>query len=205
MFQNYKFLKANYFLKMNTVTNTSTTYFSYLANVISASNSSPDLFKTEYVDMVYDASNITYISSMVIEDKFDSIKALQDYITQTLRRWNQVDTTNPVKWVQYRYIDSSYESGYIDVYKLVTNGLIFELDFGNKRTDVENPTGNPYYYLTMYAVGRFRRGGSSIDYYEEIMHGLHSQIKNREIEFDTMEESIEYQDKLWTIDFNNVV
>ena len=202
MFQNYKFLKANYFLKMNTVTNTSTTYFSYLANVISSS--SPDLFKTEYVEMVYDASNITYISSMVIENEFDSIKVLQDYITQTLRRWNQVDTTNPVKWDQYRYIDSSYEAGYIDVYKLVTNGLIFELDFGNKRTDVENPTGKPYYYLTMYAVGRFRRGGSSVDYYEEIMNSLHSQIKNREIEFDTMEESIEYQEKLWTIDFNNV-
>ena len=98
---------------MNTGTNTSTTYFSYLANVISSS--SPDLFKTEYVEMVYDASNITYISSMVIENEFDSIKVLQDYITQTLRRWNQIDTTNPVKWDQYRYIDSSYESGYIDV------------------------------------------------------------------------------------------
>ena len=185
---------------MNTVTNTTTTYFSYLANVISSS----DVIKTKYVDVVYDASNITYISSMVIEDKFDSIKALHDYITQTLRRWNQVDTSYDAEWVQYRYIDSSYEAGYIDVYKLVTNGLIFELDFGNNRTDVKNPTGNPYYYLTMYAVGRFRRGGSSVDYYEEIMHGLHSQIKNREIEFDTMEESIEYQEKLWTIDFTNV-
>ena len=177
---------------MNTVTNTTTTYFSYLANVISFS--SPDLFKSEYVDMVYDASNITYISSMVIEDEFDSIKVLQDYITQTLRRWNQVDTTNPVKWNQYRYINSSYESGYIDVYKLVTNGLIFELDFGNKRKGVTNPTGKSYYYLTLYALGRFRRGGSSVDYYEEIMNSLNIQIKNMDIKFNTIEESIEYQD-----------
>jgi|LauGreDrversion4_2_1035121.scaffolds.fasta_scaffold811639_1 hypothetical protein len=187
---------------MNTTTNTTTTYFRHFPKFTTSLPS--ELNEPCYVDMVYDASNITYISSMVIENEFDSIKVLQDYITQTLCRWNQVDTTNPVEWKQYRYINSSYEAGYIDVYKLVTNGLIFELDFGNKRTGVSNPTGKPYYYLTLYAVGRFRRGGSSVDYYEEIMNSLYSQIKNREIEFDTMEESIEYQNKLWTIDFNNV-
>ena len=186
---------------MNTGTgiNTSTTYFRYFPECISSLPSA--LNTTGYSDFVYDASSITHISSMMIENEFDSIEALQTYITQALSRWNQVDTTNAVEWKHYRYINSSCESGYIDVYKLVTNGLIFELDFGNKRNDVENPTGNPYYYLTMYAVGQFRRGGSSVDYYEEIMNSLHTQIKNREIVFETMSESGEYQDKLWANEF----
>ena len=67
-----------------------------------------------------------------------------------------------------------------EVYVLYNSTFQFELSH----------IGANVYELTMYAVGRFRRHGSSCDYFERVLDGLEHQLEHPSPHFATMTEAV---------------
>jgi hypothetical protein len=78
------------------------------------------------------------------------------------------------------------------VYVLYGNSFQFEL----------SQISAQVYELTMYAVGRFRRHGSSVDYFERIFDGLEQQLKHPSPPFATMLEAFSSKASEDWIDFD---
>lgn len=129
----------------------------------------------------YDSTNTTYISKFTINNSVTDIDMLRSIIVAALRRWNLFTPEDSGIWEQYIEISSGFTDGYIDSYKLFTNWVIMVIQ--------DNKT---HFIVTMYASGRYRRNGSSVDYFEQIMDGLYIQIKNPDKIFNTLRDSYEY-------------
>ena len=115
-------------------------------------------------------SELTYISTVTVTN-YDNVSDLKVIILKTLARWfpkHYVFNEDAVEsWV--------HKDG-TDIDALYGNAFQFELSV---RDEI-------IFKLEMYAIGRFRRQGSSCDFFEMIMECLEFQIKHPERIFDTM-------------------
>lgn len=114
-------------------------------------------------------SEFTYISATEIIN-YTSIEVLQDIIIRTIARW--FDIQGAVWTVSLR-----------DVYELCGIERLqahFELYVSSENI----------YHLSMHAVGRFRRHGSSCDYFEKVFDCLRVQILNPDREFAKMNDCL---------------
>ena len=118
-------------------------------------------------------SELTYISAAQV-NTYTNIDALKLDIINTLARWfpNTYDFGEHAleNWVQREGTE---------FYVLYNRTFQFEVSH----------IGANVYELTMYAVGRFRRNGSSCDFFERVLDGLEQQLGHPDIEFTTMLEA----------------
>ena len=116
-------------------------------------------------------SDLTYISNAQIKD-YASIEDLKVAIIKTLARWfpnHYVFNEHAVEsWVKKEETD-------IDV----LYGSIFQFEL--------SIYGENVYNLVMFAIGRYRRHGSSCDYFERVLDCLEYQLGHPDIEFVTMQ------------------
>ena len=115
-------------------------------------------------------TELTYISTTEINN-YDNIKDLQVIILKTLARWfpndNDFNEKHTNEWLCHN-IDN--------VYLLHSNGFQFNLSITNENV----------YKLVMYAEGRFRSHGSSLDFFERVFNCLEYQINNPKTFINTM-------------------
>ena len=116
-------------------------------------------------------SDLTYISNAQIKN-YASIEDLKVAIIKTLARWfpnHYVFNEHAVEsWVKK-------EDTNVDI--LYGNTFQFELSV----------YGENVYNLVMFAIGRYRRNGSSCDFFERVLDCLEYQLGQPDIEFDTMQ------------------
>ena len=115
-------------------------------------------------------AELTYISSVRITN-YTNVSDLKVIILKTLARWFPNSYVFNEGAVEYWI-----EKEGTDVEVLYSDTFQFELSV---RDEI-------IYKLEMYAIGRFRRQGSSCDFFEMIMECLEFQIKHPERIFDTM-------------------
>jgi len=115
-------------------------------------------------------SDLTYISNAQIKD-YASIEDLKVAIIKTLARWF------PNHYVfNEDALESWFKTDGTDVHILYGSIFQFELSI----------YGENVYNLAMFAIGRYRRHGSSCDYFERVLYCLEYQLGQPDIEFDTM-------------------
>ena len=115
-------------------------------------------------------SDLTYISNTQIKD-YASIEDLKVAIIKTLARWF------PNHYVfNEDALESWFKTDGTDVHILYGSIFQFELSI----------YGENVYNLAMFAIGRYRRHGSSCDYFERVLYCLEYQLGQPDIEFDTM-------------------
>ena len=116
-------------------------------------------------------SELTYIYTIQVKN-YATIDDLKVAIIKTLARWfpnHYVFNEHAVEsWVKKEETD-------IDV--LYSNTFQFELSVKSENV----------YYLVMYAIGRYRRHGSSCDFFEKVLDCLEYQLGQPDIEFVTMQ------------------
>jgi hypothetical protein len=131
------------------------------------------------------SSELTYISFTRVNN-YANIDAVKVDVIKTLARWFSnyyVFGENAVEsWVQREGTE---------IYVLYNHTFQFELQ-RLEETSFE---------LTMYAVGRFRRHGSSCDFFERVLDGLEQQLKHPSPPFATMTEAITSKQSEDCIDF----
>ena len=103
---------------------------------------------------------------------YTSIEALKDIIIRTIARWFDI---HGAVWSELECFDGVYELSGID--RIQSHFELFEV-----REHV--------YQLTMFAVGRLRRHGSSCDYFEKVFDCLSVQILNPDREFVKMNDCL---------------
>jgi hypothetical protein len=115
-------------------------------------------------------SDLTYISNAQIKD-YASIEDLKVAIIKTLARWF------PNHYVFNEHaVESWFKTDGTDVHILYGSIFQFELSI----------YGENVYNLVMFAIGRYRRHGSSCDYVERVLDCLEYQLGQPDIEFDTI-------------------
>jgi hypothetical protein len=115
-------------------------------------------------------SDLTYISNAQIKD-YASIEDLKVAIIKTLARWF------PNHYVFNEHaVESWFKTDGTDVHILYGSIFQFELSI----------YGENVYNLVMFAIGRYRRHGSSCDYFERVLDCLEYQLGQPDIEFDTI-------------------
>ena len=116
-------------------------------------------------------SDLTYISNTQIKD-YASIEDLKVAIIKILARWfpnHYLFNEDALEsWVKKEETD-------IDV----LYGSIFQFEL--------SIYGENVYNLVMFAIGRYRRHGSSCDYFERVLDCLEYQLGHPDIEFVTMQ------------------
>ena len=116
-------------------------------------------------------SDLTYISNAQIKD-YASIEDLKVAIIKTLARWF------PNHYVFNEHaLESWFKTDATNVDILYGNTFQFELSI----------YGENVYNLVMFAIGRYRRTGSSCDFFERVLDCLEYQLGHPDIEFVTME------------------
>ena len=118
------------------------------------------------------STELTYISAGKVSN-YTTMDALKVDIVKTLARW----FSNYYVFGEHAVESWVLEAG--GVYVLYSNSFQFEL---------QQLRGNVY-ELAMYAVGHFRRHGSSCDYFERVFDGLKQQLKHPSPHFATMLEA----------------
>lgn len=115
-------------------------------------------------------SELTYISNAQIKD-YASIEDLKVAIIKTLARWF------PNHYVFNEHaLESWFKTDATNVDILYGSIFQFELSI----------YGENVYNLVMFAIGRYRRHGSSCDFFERVLDCLEYQLGQPDIEFDTM-------------------
>jgi hypothetical protein len=115
-------------------------------------------------------SELTYISTIKISSNIEDLKV---NIIKTLARWF------PNNYVFNECALESWEKKEeTDVYVLYSDTFQFELCIADTNM----------HHITMYAIGRYRRHGSSCDFFEKVMDKLEYQLKHPEKEFATMQD-----------------
>jgi hypothetical protein len=116
-------------------------------------------------------SDLTYISNTQIKN-YASIEDLKVAIIKTLARWF------PNHYVFNEHaLESWFKTDATNVDILYGNTFQFELSV----------YGENVYNLVMFAIGRYRRHGSSCDFFERVLDCLEYQLGQPDIEFDTMQ------------------
>ena len=116
-------------------------------------------------------SELTYIYTIQVNN-YATIDDLKVAIIKTLARWF------PNHYVFNEHaVESWVKKDETDVDVLYSNTFQFELSVKSENV----------YYLIMYAIGRYRRHGSSCDFFEKVLDCLEYQLGHPDIEFVTME------------------
>jgi uncharacterized protein YjbI with pentapeptide repeats len=132
------------------------------------------------------SSDLTYISTTRV-NTYTTLDALKIDIIKTLARW----FSNYYVYNEHA-LESWVQMEGTDVYVLYGT-FQFELQ------QVQETT----FQLTMYAVGRFRRHGSSCEYFERVFDGLEQQLKHPSPHFATMTEAFHSKSAGDYIDFGS--
>ena len=103
---------------------------------------------------------------------YTSIEVLQEIIIRTIARWFDI---HGAVWTELECFDGVYKLSGID--RLQAHFELFEVR-------------EHLYQLTMHVVGRFRRHGSSWDYFEKVFDCLSVQILNPDREFAKMNDCL---------------
>ena len=115
-------------------------------------------------------SDLTYILTSQIKD-YASIEDLKVAIIKILARWF------PNYYIFNEHaLESWVKKEGTDIDVLYGNTFQFELSIRSENI----------YYLAMYAVGSFRRHGSSCDFFEKVLDCLEYQLGHPDIEFVNM-------------------
>jgi hypothetical protein len=115
------------------------------------------------------SSELTYISTTRV-NTYTTLDALKIDIIKTLARW----FSNYYVYNEHA-LESWVQMEGTDVYVL----------YGTFQFELQQVQETSY-QVTMYAVGRFRRNGSSCDYFERVFDGLEQQLKHPSPHFATM-------------------
>ena len=116
-------------------------------------------------------SELTYIYTIQVNN-YATIDDLKVAIIKTLARWF------PNHYVFNEHaVESWVKKDETDVDVLYSNTFQFELSVKSENV----------YYLIMYAIGRYRRHGSSCDFFERVLDCLEYQLGHPDIEFVTMQ------------------
>jgi hypothetical protein len=116
-------------------------------------------------------SELTYIYTIQVKN-YATIDDLKVAIIKTLARWF------PNHYVFNEHaVESWVKKDETDVDVLYSNTFQFELSVKSENV----------YYLIMYAIGRYRRHGSSCDFFERVLDCLEYQLGQPDIEFVTMQ------------------
>jgi hypothetical protein len=132
------------------------------------------------------SSELTYISSTRVKT-YTTLDALKIDIIKTLARW----FSNYYVYNEHA-LESWVQMEGTDVYVL----------YGTFQFELSH-IGAQVFELTMYAVGRFRRQGSSCDYFERVFDGLEQQLKHPSPHFATMLEAFYSKSEEDCIDFGS--
>ena len=132
------------------------------------------------------SSKLTYVSATRVKN-YTTLDALKIDIIKTLARW----FSNYYVYNEHA-LESWVQMEGTDVYVLYGT-FQFELQQLQETT----------FELTMYAVGRFRRHGSSCDYFERVFDGLEKQLKHPSPPFSTMLEAFYSKSAEERIDFGS--
>jgi hypothetical protein len=116
-------------------------------------------------------SDLTYISNAQIKN-YASIEDLKVAIIKTLARWFPN---------HYVFNDHAIESWF------KTDATNVDILYGNTFQFELSVYGENVYNLVMFAIGRYRRHGSSCDFFERVLDCLEYQLGQPDIEFDTMQ------------------
>ena len=127
---------------------------------------------------------ITHISSADI--KFSSNQELKKLITTTLTRWNFI--RGPNEWNEHIYYDDTVAK---KTHRIGDDSYIFEVE----------TKGINLYRVSMYVFGQYRRGGSSMEFFENAMDSLKVQLLHPEQEFDKMADCYEPSQPSVKLDF----
>lgn len=103
---------------------------------------------------------------------YTSIQALQEVIIKAIARWFNIQDA---VWSELECFDGVYILCGIE--RIQSHFELFEVQ-------------EHLYQLTMFAVGRFRRSGSSCDYFEKVFDCLRVQILNPDREFAKMSDCL---------------
>ena len=143
---------------------------------------------------VYNSSNTTYISKCDIHNNFDSLELLQNFIIDTLRRWTIIHKheLETLAWEEFNQETEVYNDPFIKNYRLPTEEVLLCIKIKAKGP---NPGSdfNSLYSLTMYAMGRYRRNGSSVDFFEQVMEALEIQLTNIGLIFNQMSDCFDHK------------
>ena len=118
------------------------------------------------------SSELTYVSATRVKN-YTTLDALKIDIIKTLARW----FSNYYVYNEHA-LESWVQMEGTDVYVLYGT---FQFELQQLQETI--------FQLTMYAVGRFRRHGSSCDYFERVFDGLEKQLKHPSPPFSTMLEA----------------
>jgi hypothetical protein len=132
------------------------------------------------------SSELTYISTTRV-NTYTTLDALKIDIIKTLARW----FSNYYVYNEHA-LESWVQMEGTDVYVL----------YGTFQFELQQVQETSF-QLTMYAVGRFRRNGSSCDYFERVFDGLEQQLKHPSPHFSTMLEAFYSKSAEDYIDFGS--
>ena len=130
------------------------------------------------------SSELTYVSATRVKN-YTTLDALKIDIIKTLARW----FSNYYVYNEHA-LESWVQMEGTDVYVLYGT---FQFELQQLQETI--------FQLTMYAVGRFRRHGSSCDYFERVFDGLEKQLKHPSPPFATMLEAFHSKSAEDYIDF----
>jgi hypothetical protein len=133
------------------------------------------------------SSELTYISSTRV-NTYATIDALKIDIIKTLARW----FSNYYVYNEHA-LESWVQREGTEIYVLYNHTFQFEVQ----------RVQETIFEVTMYAVGRFRRHGSSCDFFERVLDGLEQQLKHPSPPFATMLEAITSKQAEDCIDFGS--
>jgi len=143
---------------------------------------------------VYNSTNTTYISKFDIHNNFDSLKLLQQFIIDTLRRWTIIhkEELETLAWEEYNQETEDYNNPFIKMHRLPTQEVLLCIKVKAKGPNPDSDF-NSLYSLTMYAMGRYRRNGSSVDFFEQVMEALEIQLTNIGLIFNQMSDCFDHK------------
>ena len=143
---------------------------------------------------VYNSSNTTYISKCDIHNNFDSLELLQKFIIDTLRRWTIIhkEELEMLAWEEYNQETEVYNDPFIKMHRLPTQEVLLCMKVKAKGPNPDSDF-NTLYTITMYAMGRYRRNGSSVDFFEHVMEALEIQLTNVGLIFNQMSDCFDHK------------
>jgi len=139
-------------------------------------------------------TELTYISASQFSNLLtpNSVTFFKKCIVDTLVRWGYIYNSDNHVYDSLNFLEKWIKKEGTNIDLLYCNSFQFEL--------CKNEDGG--YELKMYAIGRYRRHGSSCDLYEHIFCSLEYQLKHPNIVFNKMDDAAQAIDLENLIDFN---
>ena len=142
-------------------------------------------YNNNYFNKMFGQQDTTHI--LTADINFSSKQNLQKLISTTLSRWNVIK--GHTEWNEHIYYDDTVAK---KTNRLSNDTYLFEVETIGANT----------YDVSMSVFGsRYRRGGSSMEFFENAMDSLKVQLLHPEQEFDKMADCYESSQPSWKLDF----